>query len=107
MLQYAINDEERLADDGRALAIEEVGTDDDVRDAGLVLEREEHKSFRGARTLPGDDHAGDSHATAIARAWQIGRAHHATQRQIAAAQRHRMRTDGEAHAGVISPQPLA
>ena len=37
---------------------------DDVGDAGLVLESQEHESFRGARTLARDHHAGDAHAAA-------------------------------------------
>ena len=38
-----------LADDGRALLGEQIGPDDDVGDAGFILEREEDESLGGAR----------------------------------------------------------
>ena len=36
MLQDAVDQQERLADDGQRFAVEQIGADDDVRDAGLV-----------------------------------------------------------------------
>src|SRR5687768_1590036 len=51
VLQYAFDQQERLADDGQPFAIEQVGPHDDVGDAGLVLEREEHEAFRRSRPL--------------------------------------------------------
>src|SRR4051812_24758838 len=54
MLQHALDEQERLADDGHPLAIEEIGPDDHVGDAGLVLEREEDKPFRGTGALARD-----------------------------------------------------
>ena len=41
MLQHALGHQEWLADHGGSLAIVEIGPDDDVRDPGLILEREE------------------------------------------------------------------
>jgi hypothetical protein len=43
MLQDAVDQQERLADDGHAFAVEQIGADDDVRGAGLVLEREKER----------------------------------------------------------------
>src|SRR5262245_18109810 len=106
MLQHAVDEQERLTNDGHAVAIEEIGTDDDVRYSGLVLEREEHEALRGAGALPRDAHAGDAHATAVAHARPIGGAHHTLQLETAAAQRHRMRPDREAGAGVVGMEPL-
>ena len=58
------------------IAREQIGADDDVGDAGLVLEREEHEPFRGAGALARDDHAGDADAAALPRApadrWRAG-----------------------------------
>src|SRR5436190_22531463 len=61
-LERAFHEQIRLGHDRRAVFREQIGTHDDIRDARLVLEREEHESFRGARTLPCDDGAGDAHA---------------------------------------------
>src|SRR5882672_4924702 len=71
VLQHALDEQERLADDGQLLAIEEIRPHDDVRNAGLVLEREEDESFRGAWALARDDHASDAHAPAVARRRQV------------------------------------
>ena len=53
------------------LASEQIGPDDDVGDAGLVLEREEHESFRRARALAGDHHARHAHAPPLRAPRQI------------------------------------
>ena len=91
--KHAFDQQERLPDDGHAITIEQIRSDDDVGDAGLVLEREEHEALRGAGPLARDDHAGHAHAAAVARLRQIRRAQHAAQRKVVAAQRHRMRSD--------------
>jgi hypothetical protein len=71
------------------------------RDPGLILEREEDKALGRTGALPGNHHSRDAHTPAIARARQIGGAQHAAQRQLAASERHRVRADRQAHAGVI------
>ena len=86
MLQYTLDEQERLPDDRHPLAIEEVRADDDVGDAGLVLERQEDKAFRGAGTLARDDHARDADAPAVARLREVDRAQDASQRKIIASQ---------------------
>ena len=88
------------------IAREQIRPDDDVGDAGLVLEREEDESFRGARPLPRDDHAGDAHAPPLPRGLQIDGAQHAAHRQLVAAQRHRMPADGQPGAGIVGDQAL-
>src|SRR5216110_2131942 len=45
MLQHAVDDQERLLDDDEPIPREQIRTDDDVRDAGLVLERGKTKPF--------------------------------------------------------------
>src|SRR6185436_11600855 len=52
-------------EDRRALVAEQVGTDDRLREAGLVLEREENESLRGAGSLADDDRAGGDDAAAV------------------------------------------
>jgi len=54
VLQYAFDEQEWLPDDGHPLTIEQIGTDDHVRDAGLVFERQKDKPFCGAWALARD-----------------------------------------------------
>ena len=89
-----------------ALLRKQVGPDDDVGDPRLVLEREEHEPFRRARPLPRDDRAGHAHPPPVPPARQIARAQHAAQRQLRPPQRHRVRPDGQARAGVVGQQAL-
>jgi hypothetical protein len=46
MLQDAVDQQERLADDGQRFAVEQIGADDDVRDPGPVLERDDDEPRR-------------------------------------------------------------
>src|SRR6476620_876757 len=61
-----------MAEDHRALFAEEFGADDRLRESGLVLEREEHESFRGAGTLTDDDRACRRNAPAGGKSREIG-----------------------------------
>ena len=45
VLQHAVDDQERLLDDDQPIAREQIGPDDDVGDAGFVLEREEDEAL--------------------------------------------------------------
>ena len=90
--------QERLANDRHSIAIEQIRTDDDVGDAGLVLERQEDESLRGAGALTRNHHPRHADAAAVARLRQIRGAQHAAQRKVVAAQRHRVRADREPHA---------
>jgi hypothetical protein len=42
-----------------------------------------------------------AHAPTVARMRQIDGPQHAAQRQLVASQRHRMRPDGQPHAGIV------
>ncbi len=66
MLQHPFDEQKRLTDDGRPFTIEEIGTHDDVRNPGLILERQEYESLGSAWSLPCDDHPGHAHAPAVA-----------------------------------------
>ena len=107
MLQHAFNHQEWLTDHRGALPVVEIGPDDDIRDPGFIFEREEDEALCRSRPLPRNDHARDAHAPAVACARQVGGAQHAAQRQLTAPQRHRMRTDRQAHPRVIGLQALA
>src|SRR6266446_220068 len=54
--KHSLDAHQARAEQLAALALDEMGPDDDVDKAGLVLERDEHRSGSGARALaPGDD----------------------------------------------------
>src|SRR5260370_4695468 len=54
LLQAAFDHEQRAGQDGAAVLLEGVGVDDDVGDAGLVLEGEEDEAFGGPGALADD-----------------------------------------------------
>src|SRR5262249_26194222 len=70
-LQRSLDEQVRLPHDRGPLLRIEIRPDDDVGDAGLVLEREEDEPFRGAGTLARDHRAGDADAAAVAAGRQI------------------------------------
>src|SRR4029450_6874530 len=82
ILEHAVDDEEWFLDDDEAVAREEIRPDDDVGNAGLVLEREEHEPLGRAGPLARDDHAGHADAAALPRRCQIPRAEDATDRPV-------------------------
>ena len=74
---------------------------------GLVLEREEHEALGRTWTLTRDDGAGDADAPPVRPAGRsLARS---TPRSASSVrpQRHRMRPDGQARAGIVGQQALA
>src|SRR5438552_2715325 len=65
LLHAAFHDEAGRADDERTVLLEEVGPDDRLEDAGLVLDGEEDETLRGAGPLADDDGAARLHARAV------------------------------------------
>src|SRR4051794_38500796 len=57
VLDDSFDDQTGVAEDRGAAVGEELRVDDGLREAGLVLEREEDEAFRRAGTLPDDDGA--------------------------------------------------
>src|ERR1051326_6860823 len=57
-----------------AVAIEELRRDDDIADAGFILESEKHKTFRGAGTLAHNHPTRHAHEVAVAKLANIDRA---------------------------------
>ena len=108
ILEHAVDDEERLLDDDEAIAREEVRADDDVGDAGLVLEREEHEALRPCpgrwrvMTMP----ATRTRRPCRARSADRARAARRASRARRAASAIGWRPDAQARAGVIGDQPL-
>ena len=106
VLQRALHQQKRLLEDHQAPLGEQIGADDDVGDAGFVLDRQENEPLGGARSLAGDHGARDAHAAAVSLAGEIGRPQRAAQAHLLAAQGHRVRPDGEAGALVIGDDTL-
>src|SRR5579872_2912920 len=79
VLQGAFNQQELFANEEEAIFFEQVGSDDGVGDAGLILQAEKHESVGGAGALAGDDAAGNAHAAAIFDVLQVAGAQHTTQ----------------------------
>ena len=80
--------EERRGLHDHAVLLEHLRPHDDVHEAGLVLERQEHDARRGARPLPADDDARRSacagrrgSARTVARVGQALRAQRVAQRR--------------------------
>ena len=65
ILEFAGNEEELLAGDEQAVAVIEVGVNDDVGDAGFVFKGKEDEAEGGAGALTGDDAAGGRNAAAV------------------------------------------
>src|SRR5229473_1038684 len=66
LLQHPLDDQARRADDQLAMLLQEVGRDDRLRHAGLVLQGEEEQPLRGAGALADDDRAGGADEIAMA-----------------------------------------
>ena len=79
---------------------------DDVGDAGLVLEREEHESLGRPRPLTRDHHPRHAHDPPLPRAAQVDGAQNPAHREFLAPERHRMPPNGQPGARVICDEAL-
>lgn len=66
-LQLALDHHQLRAKDGGALLLQHLGPDDEVADADLVLQRDEHHPGCRFRALAVRHQAGDAHARAVSR----------------------------------------
>ena len=105
-LQRAFDQQQRRGVDDGAVALEDVGRDDGVADAGLVLEGEEAEALRRAGALADDDQAGDLGPAAVALPRQIAGAQHALRVHVRAQVLHEMRADGHAGAFVVGERAV-
>lgn len=81
ILEWAFNKQKLAARDHQSILVIEVGRDDDVRNARLVLHRNEDKLFRGAGPLASDDAAGHADKLSVSALPEI-----LSRKDIAAAQ---------------------
>ncbi|WP_341649600.1 hypothetical protein [Thauera humireducens] len=61
------------AEQDAALLLEQLGADDDVGQAGLVLQRDEQRALGGGRALAAGDQSGAASEHAVGRAGDVGR----------------------------------
>src|SRR5207237_7385800 len=107
LLQPAFDDQERAGEDGAAVALEGVGIDDDVGDAGLVLQAEEDESFGGAGALADDAEPAGADALAAAQAGKLAGGVDVQGAQAFALEGHRMGSDGHAGAAQVGGDAVA
>jgi len=100
-LQRAFDQKKWLVHQRQPVPVEERGPHDDVDEAGLVLEVQEHEPLGGARALPHHHRARHLHPRAVTEGGQVRRARDAHAPEQAAPERHRMRPEGEAGAFVV------
>src|SRR5207247_11228637 len=86
-LEDPADDQKFLLEDGEPVPGKKVRAHDDVGDAGLILEREEHETLGGAGTLTRDDPSGDANAASLTRGVEIDGPHDAARGELAAAKR--------------------
>ena len=64
-LEAAFDEEEGLGGDEELVLVEGIAGDEEVGDAGFVLETDETVAFGGGGALAADDHAGDGYRDAV------------------------------------------
>src|SRR5579875_391314 len=100
ILELAGDEQEFFAGDEQAVAFVEIGVDDDVGDASLVLHGKKDEAEGGAGALAGDDAAGGGDAAAVGGVEELFGAEDAGGVEVGAAKGHGVVVDGEACAGV-------
>ena len=106
ILHLAFNEQICVVEDGGALAIENVGHDDGIGDAGFIFHAEEQQSFGSPGTLAANDAAGDKHRPAIADRLQLIGWRDAESVQLFAVKGDRVFADCQVSIVKIGIQPL-
>lgn len=97
----AVDAEQAGADDFAALAFHELGADDDVGEAGFVLEGDEHRAFGGAGALAAGDDAGGADELAVGAVGDLPGGDEAHGGEAFAQQGEWVAAEGETEAGVV------
>src|ERR1700744_5020956 len=106
ILQGAFDQQEAAAGDEQAVAVVQVGSNDDIGDAGFVFHGDEDEAFSGARALAGDDASGGADVFAIAAGFQLLGREDVAAAQFGATVVHGMFANGKAGAGVVGDEAL-
>src|SRR5262245_27165071 len=104
VLDAPFDDQRGMAENHRAPAFEDVGADDGVGEAGLVLESDEDEALGGSGALAHDYHAADADSLAVALAGEVGGGGDTLPFQLRPEERHRMRTGGHPRAAEVRGQ---
>lgn len=100
-------DEQKLGiGDKIPVSLIEIGVDDGIRDAGLVLDRKKDKAVRRAGSLPGDHAARDAFLHAMADQLEIPGPKDIHLPELGTAMRHGMTTYRDAGPGVVGNHAL-
>src|SRR3546814_3146388 len=65
LLQNTAREQEMTADDDFALRVDQRWPHDQIDDAGIVFERDEHRALGGSGSLAEHDNAGDAHMDSL------------------------------------------
>ena len=106
-LQRAFDHQQAGFERAAALRREYLRPQDDIDDAGLILQRSEHHARGGGRLLHVRHQASDPHAAAVGEALQIAAAAKAAASERRAQQRQRVAAGGQAEVPIIGEDILA
>jgi hypothetical protein len=106
ILELAGDEHKARAGDDDAVRLEDVGSDDDVGDAGLVFKREKDEALGGAGALAGDYAARGADKLIGACRFKLGGGEDAEAAEAVTLIGHGVWARGEAGAGVVSGETL-
>jgi hypothetical protein len=104
VLHFPFDEQKRLLCNHEPDAFKQIGRHDRIRHPGLILQADEDKSLRRARSLTTNHVSRNLQSRSMARLDQIGRPPDA--RQLFPQQFHRMRTGREVHPFIIRLDPF-
>ena len=86
---------------GAAVLLEDLRPDDEIGDAALILDRDEHHAFGRSRHLPHQDEAGGFEPAAVARRHRLGAGDDPPACEVSAQERQRMGAERQADMAVV------
>src|SRR3546814_21117567 len=106
-LDLAAHPHHRRAEYGAAVRLENLGPDDEIRDMGLVLERDEHDALGRSRLLAHEHDAGEIDPAPVLHALQFLAADHLARAQLVAKEAERVGAPRQARGTLILDPPGA
>ncbi len=104
MLERALHAHESAARDDHAILLECVGGEYDIGDAGFVFERKEDKTLGSSRALPRDHATGNMDEVMVGQPCEVIGRYQPCLSKCSPMIGERMRSGGEARAGVIGAE---
>ena len=106
-LHLALHDQQRRADDVAPKSLHQRRPDDDVGDAGLILDGDEHRTLRGTRPLPHRHDARQPHDAPVFLPHRLGAWAYFPGGQFVPQQRARMRLQRQPGGAIVRYHVLA